>query len=472
MSDPSRLPLTRRAVCAGIAALSVAHPARASGTTGSFTPESFGAKGDGRSDDSAAMAALGRAISRNGGGTIVMAAGAVYLVGAARPRAYPPPPLLEIHGCRNPVVIEGNGATIRGVPNALFGTFDASGRPSRRPMPNTVQAEIRVPYRHMILIERCNAVTVRDINLDGNITSAVVGGRYGDTGWQVPMIGLALVNNAGPELVEQLYSHHHGLDGILLDGPDRSGRAQRLIRNARCEYNGRQGCSIVGGHGYRFEGCRFAHTGRSKVSSAPGAGVDIEAEGGKRVSDVAFANCQFVDNAGPGLLADQGPSSSVTVRDSLLVGTTTWSAWPRKPGFVFERCVFVGAVVNAFGSEDPREATWFVDCEFTDAIRQSPTGKVFGAAGEVPIVDLGGSYGGGKNVAFVRSRFKLSGGGRLPWTVGAIFQDVTMEQASRQVAYPRGTYRGRNVLTGPIDTVSSRIEGTVIFNGRTVLPDR
>jgi hypothetical protein len=356
---------------------------------------------------------------------------------------------------------------MRSTANAWFGTFGPDGRPTRRKMPNLLQAEIRVPYIYMILLERCGDITIRNLELDGGIGSAVIGGQYGDTGWQMAMIGLALVDNGGNELVENLWSHHHGLDGLLINGPDRRG-AQRTVRKVRCEYNGRQGCSIVGGHGYRFENCRFAHTGRSRVSSAPGAGMDIEAEGGKRVSDVVLTNCEFVDNAGPGLLADQGPSSDVTVRGSLLVGTTTWSAWPRKPGFVFERCTFVGAVVNAFGSENPREAARFVDCTFTDSAGQGSNEKVYGSGGEVPIVDLGGSYAAGKNVAFVRSTFRLTRGGRLPWTLGSIYEDVTMDQASSQVAYPRGIYRGRNVLNGPIDTVSSRNEGVMIFNGKTL----
>jgi hypothetical protein len=465
MVNPRSPRLARRALCAGAVSLASA-PLWAAAPVTVFRPEDFGAKGDGRTNDSAAFAVLGRAVSRNGGGTIVFQAGSIYLVGTSRPAAYPPPPLLEIHGCRKPVVIQGNGAIIRAVPNALFGTFEANGRPSRRPMPNFDQTEIRVPYRRMILIEGCGEVTVRNVELDGMVGNAVVGGGYGDTGRQVAMIGLALVDNAGPELVEDLYSHHHGLDGMMLDGPVYAG-ATRIFRNVRCEYNGRQGCSVVGGHRYRFENCRFAHTGRSRVSSAPGAGVDIEAEGGKRVSDIVFAGCEFVDNSGPGLLADQGPSSDVSVRDSLLVGTTTWAAWPRKPGFLFERCRFVGAVVNAFGSEDPREATRFVDCTFTDSPAQSANGKVYGSGGEVPIVDLGGSYAAGKNVAFITSRFHLTSGGRLPWTVGSIYQDVTMEQASAQTAYPRGIYRGRNVLNGPIDTVSSRNEGIMIFNGKT-----
>ena len=46
-----------------------------------FTPEMFGARGDGRTNDSAAMARVSEAVSANGGGTVVFRR-ATYLVGA------------------------------------------------------------------------------------------------------------------------------------------------------------------------------------------------------------------------------------------------------------------------------------------------------------------------------------------------------------------------------------------------------
>ena len=399
-----------------------------------------------------------------------MRAGAIYRVGIAVPGTYPPPPLLELRDCRAPIVIEGNNAVMRGPAGALFGTFDNAGKKLHPAMPYYGAPAIRVPYRYMILIERCASVTIRNLELDGMIGSARIGGQYGDTGWQIAMMGLKLVDNRGPELISSVYSHHHGLDGVMIDGPNVSSTS-RVLQNVRCEYNGRQGCSVVGGTGYQFIGCTFAKTGRSAVVSAPSAGVDIEAEGTKRVSGLRFSNCRFIDNAGVGLLADQGPSHDVVVTDSLLVGTTSWAAWPRKPGFRFQRCKFVGAIVNAYGSDNPREAAQFVDCTFTDDPALAPGGRVYGRDGSVPMVDLGGSLGGGRNVAFVRTKFTFTQG-KLPWTVGSIFEDVTMIQSTRAVSFPRGIYRGHNILRGSIDTNPSSIEGTVDFNGKIVGPSR
>ena len=48
--------------------------------------------------------------------------------------------------------------------------------------------------------------------------------------------------------------------------------ARSRISHAGRRYNGRQGLSVTAGRGYDFIDCKFSHTGRSAISSAPGAG--------------------------------------------------------------------------------------------------------------------------------------------------------------------------------------------------------
>src|SRR5205823_4373853 len=100
----------------------------------SFTPEQFGAKGDGVTNDSLAFARLAEAVSAAGGGTIDFRK-TTYLVGDQAPVPTPgalyswaPAKLLEISGCSSPLVIRGNGARLRCPDGMRFGTFDAAGR--------------------------------------------------------------------------------------------------------------------------------------------------------------------------------------------------------------------------------------------------------------------------------------------------------------------------------------------------------
>ena len=53
----------------------------------------------------------------------------------------------------------------------------------------------------MIRVERCSGpVAIADLELDGNSGRLLVGGQYGDVGWQIPAVGIQLVDNRGPRL--------------------------------------------------------------------------------------------------------------------------------------------------------------------------------------------------------------------------------------------------------------------------------
>ena len=107
------------------------------------------------------------------------------------------------------------------------------------------------------------------------------------------------------------------------------------------------------------------YTGKGRFASAPGAGVDIEAEDAVNRQG-RFINCDFVNNAGCGLVADSGNSADCTFTDCLFWGTTSWSIWPRKPGFKFYNCDIYGSVCNLYGSSDADKATQFYGCNFED----------------------------------------------------------------------------------------------------------
>lgn len=429
-------------------------------------PEEFGARGDGVTNDTRAFAALSAEVNRRGGGTISLRAERTYLVGAQHrggDLGWTPSPIIELKGLPKPLRILGNGARLRCPPGLLFGTFDlASGAPVHRPMPNLNRSDLASPYRAMILVQDCAApVEIHDVELDGNSGRLRIGGQYGDTGWQIPATGLHLVGNRTSELIENFLSHHHAQDGAMFIGsPERTGRTRvsRLI----CRYNGRQGLSITDGRGYDLADCEFSHTGRGAVSSAPGGGVDIEAEH-KTIRDLTFTRCKFIDNHGCGMVADSGDSEGARFTDCLFVGTTSWSAWPLKPHFSFAGCTFVGAVVHAFSDPDPARAAHFFNCRFTDDPKLSPTGEIYtGYPKGGPIVNLAVS----DNVLFDRCTFDLVGSAALPWSWRAIYRDCTMRQRFPGPGMPKGRYLGHDTISGNVNLYGSMIEGVVIVNGK------
>lgn len=471
---PAAATIHRRELLVGSAAVALflPHPALSAQST-PITPEQFGALGDGRTNDSAAFARMARFVSAQGGGEIALRP-TTYIVGGHAPQgsagyAFAPVPVMDFFGCTGPLIVRGNGARLRCAAGLRYGTFHpVTGRPTQNPMPYIRPGQLASPYKAMISVENCSGpVTISDLELDGNLPQLQLGGPYGDAGWQIACAGVRLVNNGGSEQLLRIHSHHHGQDGIYIDGsPLRLGSG--LLQEVVSEYNSRQGCSIVGGRNYAFERCRFNHTGKGGLESPPRSGVDIEAEGGKTIRDLRFIECEFSNNTSAGVVADSGPSEGAVFERCRFIGTTGWAAWPKKPRFRFLGCEFVGAIVHAFGDKDPERAAQFHDCSFRDDPALSPTGQVYDAAESSPIADLPNN----PNVLFNRCRFLLTHRLVLPWTTNVvIFADCVMSQAAAKQSYPRGTFIGRNRIDGNVGLYSARIRGELVVNGELVPPN-
>lgn len=448
---------------AGAAVLAAFWPAMAADIT--FTPERFGAKGDGRTDDSDAFARLADAVNAAGGGTVVLRR-TTYLVGTQQ--RGPDGSAVEVRlmafsGCRQPLAIRGNGAVLRCAAGQRYGMFLPDGSANPQIVRKGTDGMAR-PYAAMIEAAMCSGgVFIENIELDGNSDKIVLGGQHGDKGYQIGCVGVALRNNPGPERLVNVNAHHQPHDGIYVDGPREPtpGVARQFV-NVRADMNGRQGMSIVGGQDYRIERSSFTRTARGAVISAPSAGVDIEAERKKPVRNLAFIGCHFADNRGCGLVADSGDSADVTFTDCVFVGTDNWAAWPNKPGYRFDGCTFAGSLVHPFADPDPARATKFTNCLFTDDPKFSPTGRILlrkGVASPLTQAD---------NVLFDHCRFVMVGDGVLPTSAGVIYRDCTMSQRSLKPAATRGRFEGRNLITGPVDLGTSAILGDTILNGKPV----
>ena len=412
------------------------------------------------------------ALSQAGGGTLIIPPGRYrvgdQLIALRRGRGYAAQgqPIIRIEKCTLPVAINGTGAVLVAADGLRFGAFDpVSGTAHTAPLP-FYDADFRADAYRMIDVRDCRGpVTIRGIELDGNSDHYILGGPWGDTGWQVEAIGIMLTANTGGVVVEDVRTHDHGLDGIMVAHAGLTASSPRYpvtLRNVTCDRNGRQGLSWVGGTGLTAIGCRFTRTGKGRFQSAPGAGVDVEAEESV-CRNGRFVGCTFADNTGVGFLASTGDVADIRVERCRVIGTTSWSAWSYKPRIRFDDCVFVGSIVNAFPSKDPTQATQFRRCRFTDDPKLSPTGKAYHQF----LADLGG---GSTNVLFDDCDFNATAPDRaLPWTPSDTrYNNCRFRQAGKKIAYPRGVFTGTCTFRtgGNVDLYDSKIRGTVSINGR------
>ncbi|TVT41788.1 hypothetical protein FNT36_10220 [Hymenobacter setariae] len=346
----------------------------------------FGALGNGRANDHAAFVRAAdffnqRAKTPAGAGRAVLHIPAgVYRIG--QPNTSSLGDALSFVGCRNLSIVGADSATteIRYADSLRYGAFDPTTHAVyESPKAFFTEWSWGVGGGIAMSLQDCENVQVTNLTINGNSEHLLVGGHWGDTGIQQSFDGI-FVRNSRHVRLSKLAVHHFGRDGIqvlshLAKKLDDPAQEDILLENSRFDYNGRQGLSITGVNGLRAVNCSFSHTGRVVIPalgkplySNPGAGVDIEPEGGY-VANVRLENCRFVDNAGQGIVSDRygdGPptTKNIVIRNCLLWGITNWSAWVRQTDFLFENCRIYGAFVT--GCALRTEATRFVGCTFED----------------------------------------------------------------------------------------------------------
>lgn len=295
----------------------------------------------------------------------------------------------------NSVEIKSEGvspAIIKYIPGLYYGSFIKPGQSSKG-LIDGVEKVVRNNSRKLIStgfngsnfdaetsasigftfrISNCKKFKISNIIMDGNIESQNVGGALSDRGIQGPHIGLAIYET-DESLLANLHIHHFGLDALMLSKTDNT-----TIKDCIFEYNGRQGCSWVGGRGLNAYNSSFSKTGRLKIGgtrvliSAPGSGLDIEPETDS-VKRGYFFNCKFIDNEGCALVNDLGQQyctlvDSVVFENCIFEDWDSYGIWVRGDRYNFKSCIFQCIVFGIGFGLTPDKSSSFVDCTFTDKL--------------------------------------------------------------------------------------------------------
>ncbi len=349
-----------------------------------FTPEQFGAKGDGRTNDTAAFAALSKAIERAGGGFVQLRNKAVYIVGEQRPGGgyfRSGADILSVKNIRN-FIVDMNQAVMRMAPGLLFGGFEQiSGRAAKK-----IGLDQAMSAHQGILIRAQNVSYVHIFNgeLDGNGSRALVGGPWGDTGRQCISYGIHIYGCSNVTL-EDLNIHNFPLDAVAIGYTGLRDRAPlRPVSMKRCHLHqcGRNCLSLTGSNAFHAENSIFEDSGNcpnpnvpeGRIRSAPAACVDIEAENAVNRNS-RFTGCKFIAgrHSMTAFVADSGDTAGIYLKNCLIDG----KFWSRKAGTILDGCEVKGTLSVLSGSH-PRQQdnSRILNCKGTDiSTYQSSGGK-------------------------------------------------------------------------------------------------
>jgi hypothetical protein len=282
--------------------------------TVAFTPETYGAVGDGTTDDFTAFALMVAAVNAAGGGPVSLSHGKTYFLnryigdGLAPTLVNTNNGTLAFVNCAG-LAIEGNGAIIK-----PRGNFNRTA--------TTTHA-----LSGLTLIS-CTNVSVRNLTVYGNVEATTRTALLAEN----PNSSGVMIRGGRNILLSNIYSHHTQADGFVITRdpatvtPVIPPRNVTLI-DCRAEYNARQGLSVIQCRTASFIGCSFNFTGKSTGAygvHAPTAGVDVEPNFTtataspdtmeENTGDLAFYNCEMRGNYGPSFVMADDTVESVALR--------------------------------------------------------------------------------------------------------------------------------------------------------------
>lgn len=363
----------------------------------------FGAKGDGLVNDQAAFEAAADFFNKHVGNGKLLIPYGIYKVG----RQVVDTPKSFMNGVDVLHLVGVDNFTIEGIANKTgqlpvlkfdnglyFGSFYYDkvkfGMAKCTPANRNFDIKFAATIGGGISINYCSRVKIKNLELDGNLDNCIIGGPWGDIDRQLFHVGI--FTNQGRDIeLSNIHVHHFALDGL-----ENAGTNKLHFENVVSAYNGRQGFSWVDGDSLVAINCKFNHTGRISIHSAPGAGVDIEPERKKDISYAQFINCEFAYNRGCGLLMAVGTNTvrNMFFKKCTFIGMYNWSAWIPGVNIHFTDCKFYGNVVHTVPNnmvKNVKDITSFKRCYFSDiyngVVTKKPGGYFFPLNGEKIILD-------------------------------------------------------------------------------------
>jgi hypothetical protein len=241
-----------------------------------------------------------------------------------------------------------------------------------------------------------------NVELDGNSSKAIIGGKYSNGGFDTWAYGLWVVR------VENIYidnvdTHDHLTDGILVSGCNYDGfyrgvndpvsdrskvdilnpNWHGVINHVTSIRNGRQCLSVTGGQNLTFNDCYFDRAGTDDLplASMPKTTLDIETDVCS-IRNLTFNKCFFGDAAYPvacGASVYGWDIREVTFNDCKFINNVSYMTVAiGVPEVTFNKCLLVGSLAYCtYYSQVESERTKFIECTISNNPKYTAIPKTY-----------------------------------------------------------------------------------------------
>ncbi|MEJ5961313.1 glycosyl hydrolase family 28-related protein [Pedobacter immunditicola] len=322
--------------------------------------KSYGAKGDGKSNDYPALKKAVAQINAQKGGLLYFPPGTYYLDVYHQGKKSVDTTDLEFKYCDG-LRIYGEKATI-----AVKG--DIHRKVTRKNANHTFSSITAITP---IKLSYCKNVTIEGLTLDGNVDQMSKDKKVNESGGH-----LIFINRSENVKLKNLNIHHAQTDGIYIRNHSKNVTGENLVSSN----NARQGMSIIQLEKGVFNNCKFINTGITGGKygrHAPSGGVDIEPNRQtERVVDIQFNNCTFANNRGPQLLVSHPATSrQIVLRSCKFVAdknSNRLGVLVNAKEVLFEDCHFDLGKANIYPARKAGTSSVFRNC----VIRSSSSGFI------------------------------------------------------------------------------------------------
>lgn len=282
------------------------------------------------------------------------------------------------------IVLDMSGWTLKLNDGMRIGAFDPiTGAVSADKIAENPDSNFLASSGYLIKLYLAPNVEIVGGATDGNLANVTWGGKYGNTGYQVPAYNM-WVNQSEGAVIERHTFKNSPVDGLYMQAVGERSYLDIVPKTyvIDCEFRdcGRNCYSLTGGANIAIESPIISNSGRNASGigphySGPETGLDIEAEGGNpynisiinpKIINTGKAAIMTVSTPGvvndirveggvlhsfhsEGAIVNAGPSRNLKFKNVTIIGGVIDSGTPSAMGreaYEFDECRFI----NQYGS--------------------------------------------------------------------------------------------------------------------------